>query len=99
MKNFEAHGHACVVCKDFGPGRVTFDHIHTKAARRDLKYEPKNLMPLCFKCHLLKGQKGINYMADNFPDYKKWLINRGWEKDTFLGKWLLTQVESSNHPQ
>jgi len=83
LKNFEAHGQSCVVCGKSGSGLVTYDHILTQKARPDLKYDKRNLMPVCFYCHLSKGQKGINWMAERYINYKKWLVDNGWAFDQF----------------
>jgi 5-methylcytosine-specific restriction endonuclease McrA len=99
MKTFEAHGHACIVCGKQGEGLVTFHHLHTRKARPDLINEPKNKIPVCQQDHNSFHAKGTDYMAEKYPKVKAWLINRGWEKDTFLGKWLLIQDESSSHLQ
>lgn len=47
-----------------------------------------NNMPICVKCHNLKGSKGISHMAENFPTYKKWLLDHGWIYCGFNKKWI-----------
>jgi hypothetical protein len=88
-QNFEAHGHACIVCGMRGEGMVTWHHILTRKARPDLTNEPRNLIPVCQTHHNRFHEKGTSHMAENFPRVKNWPINRGWKFDTFLKKWTL----------
>jgi len=88
-KTFEAHGHACVVCGRQGEGLVTFDHILTQKAHPEYKYEPNNLMPVCLVHHNEKGAKGVSWMANKYPQYKKWLSRRSWEFCELKQTWIL----------
>lgn len=97
-KNFEAHGHACVVCWLEGEGLVAFHHLLTRKARPDLSENPMNMMPLCKGCHSLIHAKGTDYMAKAYPRVETWLQRRGWQKN-FLGKWFLPGGESSTDQQ
>ncbi len=81
------HSESCVVCQIRGEGLVTADHVKTIGSGGHPTAE-HNLMPLCFNCHELKGKKGINFMAKNFPRYKAWLIFHGWEFRDFDKKWV-----------
>jgi hypothetical protein len=98
QKNFEAHGHTCVVCGKQGEGLICWHHLHTRKSRPDLVDEPNNKIAVCQNDHNLFHAKGTDYMAENYPTVKKWLINRGWERN-FLGKWFLPQSESATHQQ
>jgi hypothetical protein len=91
-KNFEAHGHACIVCRKQGEGLVCWHHLLTRKARPDLVNEPRNKIPVCQNCHNVFHQKGTDHMAKTIPQVESWLTNRGWERN-FLGKWVLNQAE------
>jgi 5-methylcytosine-specific restriction endonuclease McrA len=99
QKNFEAHGHACVVCGRQGEGLVTFHHLLVKRTHSHLKHDPRNLIPVTQDCHNQFHSKGTDYMAEKYPAVKKWLINRGWQKCELMGRWVLPQDESTRSEQ
>jgi 5-methylcytosine-specific restriction endonuclease McrA len=96
MKNFEAHGHACVVCGKQGEGLVTFHHLLVRRTHSHLKHDPRNLIPVTQDCHQLFHSKGTDYMAQKYPAVKKWLVNRGWTYCDLMKRWTLTNEEISN---
>jgi len=72
---------------------MTPDHIITKGSGGGDTLN--NLMPLCMYHHVMKGAKGIVYMADNYPRYYEALKERNLldmleyrreRLDYFLGK-------------
>lgn len=68
---------------------LDIDHVMTRGAHPDLVNNPNNCMTLCRICHQIKGQKGLNYMADTYPSVKEWLISHNWYFEEFLQKWRL----------
>lgn len=81
----------CEVCGHDGSFHpLDVDHVLTYAAHRELANDPRVLMTVCRSCHTLKGWKGINFMADKFPQYKNWLLMNGYYKCELTGKWRLT---------
>lgn len=99
QKNFEAHGHACVVCWAEGEGIVTWHHTLTRKARPDLIMDERNLMPLCAGCHSLIHLKGTTYMSDRYPRVKTWLERRGWTYCDLKKAWGFPQDESTTFEQ
>lgn len=65
------------------------EHLYTRKARPELANHPLNIMTVCRKCHVEKGNKGMVHMANKYPNYKAWLIKNGWEFNEFLKKWVL----------
>ena len=46
-----------------------------------------NLMPLCQRHHMEVGTIGMIAFAGKYPRVRLWLLDHGWEIDTFLNKW------------
>jgi ABC-type proline/glycine betaine transport system substrate-binding protein len=88
-KNYEAHGHACIVCGMIGEGLVAWHHLMTRKAHPELAEEPRNKIPVCQQDHNNFHTKGAFSMAAKHPRVSAWLINRGWQKDLTREKWLL----------
>jgi hypothetical protein len=63
-------------------------HIYTRKAWPQYKDEPWNKMPLCHTLHMRWHERGGKYMSDVYPKIKAWLLNNGWEYDSFAGKWI-----------
>lgn len=66
---------------------LEIDHVKTRGSGGN--DDASNCITYCRACHILKGQKGLNYMATKFPSVKEWLISNGWEYNSFLNKWVL----------
>jgi hypothetical protein len=77
----------CVCCHHNGSSYL-LDREHTKTRGAGGSDEDWNVSIMCRKCHTEKGMKGINYMANKYPNYKKWLINNGWEICPLRKKWV-----------
>lgn len=95
MNNFEAHGHACIVCGKQGEGLITWHHLMTRKARPDLVHAPSNLIPVDQSCHNMFHAKGTSYMAEKYPKVKSWLINRGWGYCELMQKWTLSEPKDA----
>lgn len=63
------------------------EHLLTQKAHPELKNDPNVVMTNCRKCHTEKGMKGIVHMANKYPNYKRWLLDHGWEFCEFSKKW------------
>ena len=59
MEIWNERPHECVECGRIlrEPRPHNFDHIVTKWARRDLRYDKDNIQILCFACHFYKTNK------------------------------------------
>lgn len=80
----------CLVCGHDGSYQpLDYEHVLTRGSHPELKDEPRNIMVLCRRCHILKGNKGVKFMADHFPQYKSWLISNGWYICELTNKWRL----------
>ena len=80
----------CLVCGHDGSYQpLDHEHVLTAKARPDLVEDERNIMVLCRRCHILKGTKGVSFMADNFPQYKNWLIAKGFTFVEHEKKWRL----------
>jgi len=66
------------------------DHVKTKGSGGS--DEAYNIMTLCRKHHVEKGNKGTSHMAETYPNYKKWLLDNGWVFNNFLNKWIINKV-------
>ena len=89
LKTFEADK-PCICCNKSGSGLVTYHHLLTQKARPDLKYEKAIMIPVCQQHHNMFHAKGLNYMEDNFPQVKEWLVSNNWYKCELTNKWRLT---------
>lgn len=78
----------CEVCKEAGTSFNPLDIDHVKTFGSGGKNESWNLMTLCRRHHTEKGAKGISWMAENYPNYKEWLIENGWEVEGLRSKWV-----------
>jgi len=77
----------CVACGHNGSiYPLDIDHVKTRGSGGG--NEPFNCMTLCRKCHTLKGAKGISWMANNFLNYKQWLIENNWEYCQLMRRWI-----------
>jgi len=80
---------SCVPCGHDGSFYpIDREHVLTKKAHPELKDCPQNLMDCCRMCHIEKGMRGVVHMANKYPNYKKWLIDHGWQFNEFLKKWV-----------
>ncbi len=71
----------CTAC--FKDPPVDAHHLKSqKSGGHDLD---SNLLPLCRFCHSLLHLKGLNYMAQAYPNIQAWLESNGWSKEQ--GKW------------
>jgi|SRR5690554_624522 len=82
----------CVACGAPDTSFNPLDPDHVKTFGAGGENAPWNIMTLCRIHHQDKGSKGVNFMANQFPNYKKWLIDNGWEFDEFRGKWVRYEV-------
>lgn len=88
----ESRCRACSHDGSFYP--LDVDHIATFKAHSELAYDKRNLLTLCRRCHVLKGQKGLNYMADTFVGVRYFLITHGWTRCELTNKWRLTTLHN-----
>ncbi len=73
----------CIIC-----GRdATAAHIQGRGAGGD--DVKSNMAPLCGGHHTEQGTCGMTTFSVRYPIFSKWLINNGWELNTFLNKWRL----------
>lgn len=75
----------CQPCKNHG---WPIDREHTKTRGSGGSDSRENVSLMCRVHHTEKGMKGISYMAQTYPSYKKWLIDNGWQFDEFRKKWV-----------
>lgn len=68
---------------------LDIDHVITFKSHPELQTNRHNCATLCRRCHQIKGQQGLNYLASNSPTFKIWLDENGWYFDEFLQKWRL----------
>ena len=78
----------CVCCGHNG-SFYPLDYEHTKTKASGGADDDSNVSIMCRKCHTEKGMKGIKWMANKYPNYKKWLIDNGWEMCGVYKKWRL----------
>lgn len=82
----------CVINKDC-LGQLDPDHFKTLGSGgSDCA---KNILTLCRKHHVEKGQLGATTFAEKYVNVKIWLTENGWEFDEFRGKWINAR---STHP-
>jgi hypothetical protein len=72
-------------------------HIYTQKARPDLKEEKWNRIPLKHELHQMAHQKGMGYMAKNFPEIGMWLVDNGWLWDDFKRKFVHPLASEKKH--
>ena len=93
LNNFRKsfHGQPCVICRS--REGTHGEHVKTKkSCGSDEKADHiNNVMPICLQHHEQKNRMGINFMAETYPEYKKWLISHGWVFE--LGKWRNYELE------
>jgi 5-methylcytosine-specific restriction endonuclease McrA len=77
----------CVCCGHNG-SYYPLDREHTKTRGSGGTDDEWNVSIMCRKCHTEKGSKGLSHMANKYPNYKKWLLEMGWNYDEFLKKWV-----------
>lgn len=77
----------CTACAS--SGETIAHHVHTKKARPDLKFDPRNLMPLCVFHHHDIHLLGMNAMVEEYIEIQSWLIENGWEYCQISDKWFL----------
>ncbi len=64
-------------------------HLHTGGMGMKGDDAEYNLLALCILCHIpIFHQKGLEYAINLFPHIEEVLITKGWEFDTYSGKWL-----------
>jgi 5-methylcytosine-specific restriction endonuclease McrA len=90
-KHKKSNCQACGHSGSFYP--LDIDHVLTYKAHPELQIEPRNLLTLCRKCHVLKGQKGLNYMSDNYPGVMSFLKDNGWHRCRLTNKWRLNTLQ------
>lgn len=76
----------CELCGSIN--EVSGHHIKTKGSGGwDIE---ENLIALCFDCHVLIHNEGINDMIGIYPHLEEILYSKNWEKIDFFGrfKWL-----------
>lgn len=71
----------CLLCSN----PATPAHIKGRGAFGDDVSE--NMAPLCGIHHTEQGQIGMTTFADKYQIFKKWLLDSGWEFNSFLNKW------------
>lgn len=77
----ELKGSPCKICgSTYGSAA---HHIRTKKSGGDDIDE--NLIALCFMHHRLAHDNPDTWMCDNYPEYKRLLIEKGWVFE--LDKW------------
>lgn len=76
----------CLCCDT--SNQRTWHHLKSQKAYPEFKNNSWNLMPLCLSHHNLIHSKGLNYMAENFPIIRHWLLSYGWEFDENINKWI-----------
>lgn len=72
---------------------LDIDHVATFKAHPELAYDKRNLLTVCRKCHVLKGQKGTSYMAEAYPAVRNFLIANGWYYCELSKKWRLENIK------
>lgn len=85
----------CIACNAPPPSDV--DHIKTRGSGGEDSVS--NCWPLCRRCHILKGQIGINNMCERYPKLKAALFERGWYFDHFFNRWRRDFSEYSTPPE
>jgi len=75
----------CAICGR--TDQVTYHHIYTRKARKDLENETFNKMPLCRKHHFYAHDRGLNKLAVKYSNVRMWLRAMGWTFCPFLEKW------------
>jgi hypothetical protein len=88
MKNYQSDK-ACVCCGLIGDGMTCYHHLLTQKSHPELKENKRNMISVCQNHHNMFHSRGIDYMATKFPLVKDWLMNNGWEYNSFLQKWIL----------
>lgn len=79
----------CVCCGTYGTNSFNpLDREHTKTRGSGGSNQSENVSDMCRIHHTEKGQKGVTYMADKYPNYKKWLLENGWHFDEYRRKWV-----------
>jgi 5-methylcytosine-specific restriction endonuclease McrA len=72
----------CLAC---GKTPTEGDHVITRGARGgDYDW---NLIELCRRCHTLRHAKGLNDFTTKYPNVKKALLEKGWQYDSYIGRW------------
>lgn len=79
----------CVAC---GHHLTIIHHVKTKGAYPAMREAHFNLMPLCVHCHHKAHKMGLNRFYDSNKAVSNWLTKKGWERDTFSGKWLPPEI-------
>ena len=85
MKNFKSN-EPCLICENHN---ACYHHIKTKKSRPDLKFDERNLMPLCQQHHNEIHNKGTNTFVNKY-NLSWWLYSKGWIFDAHINKWVLT---------
>lgn len=75
----------CIVC---GTKGVALHHVKTQGAGGS--DHEQNLMPLCIFHHneVHSSNMGLARFARKYIAVYSWLLNNGWEYDSFSRKWL-----------
>jgi hypothetical protein len=80
----------CICCGHNGSFYpLDYEHCLTRKAHPELAEDHRNISVMCRRCHTEKGMKGVKYMAEKYPTYKAWLIEKGWRLCEVRNKWVL----------
>lgn len=81
----------CVICNK----SAEIHHIKTRKTGGSDHW--RNTIRVCREHHSMIHSKGNNFMANEYPSYRKALIDRGWEICPFMKKWINPLPEISIH--
>lgn len=71
---------------------LDIDHVITFKSHPELQADKRNCLTLCRKCHVLKGQKGLSYMAETYSTVRNFLTTHGWYYCELSKKWRLENI-------
>lgn len=77
----------CICCGHNG-SFYPLDREHTKTRGSGGDDSESNVTIMCRRCHQMKNNKGIDWLANKFPTYKAWLLDKGWEFCDIKKKWF-----------
>lgn len=82
----------CTRCQEEYLDRC-YHHVKTrKSGGQDV---PHNLMSLCLECHNYIHNTGTWSAANDYPQIRRWLLDRGWEECTISRRWYGPQGEAA----
>lgn len=86
MANYKSN-EPCICCGLDAPDMVAYHHEKSQKAFPEHKEKIWNKIPLCLIEHNMCHNKGTYFVAEKYPNLKRWLLDNGWYVCILMKRW------------